>query len=382
MNLFRSKKYSKHKKKKILFVSKSDQFGGVERVILNIASYLKKRDFICIFASLYEGKFAEIVKKEEYKYFRLKKFSLIKCKYETPAPIYLFKLVSVLGIDLIISNGFEQTIMARFVSKISGIPLISIYHGLSFEQYGAVKCRLYSYLDKLTSGLSDINIAVSNHVASKLKNNGYNPKRLLVIHNGVEIYGRPEDAYGYNRPIVFGYVGRIEEEKGCILFLSAINKLINKDVVNFRAIFYGEGSIRKKLELLIRDKNMGNFIIIEGFENDIKKIYKSFDVLVFPSIIQGEGLPMVLIEAMSFAKAIISTDINAAKEILKRNCAILVQTNNVEALCNAMYELIINNNLYRELSKRALDVASEYFSITAMQEKYAAVIDKILFKIK
>ena len=77
----------------------------------------------------------------------------------------------------------------------------------------------------------------------------------------------------------------------------------------------------------------------------------SSDIFVLPSL--TEGLPNVVLEAMAAGKPIISTDVGCVKDFIRNNQnGLLVPSDNVSALKNAMQTLIENENLQKKFSKR------------------------------
>ena len=55
--------------------------------------------------------------------------------------------------------------------------------------------------------------------------------------------------------------------------------------------------------------------ILTGFQEDIYKFYPLIDIVFLPS--RYEGLPMVLLEAMAFNKAIVSMDVGSISQIIQ-----------------------------------------------------------------
>ncbi len=80
---------------------------------------------------------------------------------------------------------------------------------------------------------------------------------------------------------------------------------------------------------------------------DIRPYMKIADVLVLPS--KREGLPRVILEAMSMGKPVIATNVAGCREAINHNeNGLLVPPENVDALAEAMM-------YYRSLDHRELE---------------------------
>ena len=87
------------------------------------------------------------------------------------------------------------------------------------------------------------------------------------------------------------YVGSIEERKNLITLLEVLNDLPNKNL-----IIIGDGtSYKKKCMNFIRDNNLSNRTkILSGLSlNDMASIYQNAEMLVYPSIFEGFGIPIL-----------------------------------------------------------------------------------------
>ena len=96
-------------------------------------------------------------------------------------------------------------------------------------------------------------------------------------------------------------------------FVRALNLLKNK--INFRSIIIGRGYYYKSLQQFLLDKKLKDKVKIINWQKNPYKYLKSADLLVLTS--KYEGLPNILLEAVSLKRNIISTDCpTGPKEIL------------------------------------------------------------------
>ena len=108
-------------------------------------------------------------------------------------------------------------------------------------------------------------------------------------------------------------VGRLTDQKDQITLLKAINEI--KNILNFRLIIVGRGKEKKYLEKYILEKKLNKKVKIIGFQKNPYNLIKSSDLFILTSLY--EGLPNVLLEALTLKKFVISSDCpTGPKEIL------------------------------------------------------------------
>ena len=93
--------------------------------------------------------------------------------------------------------------------------------------------------------------------------------------------------------------------------------------------------------------NLDHQLPIKKYENN------EVDIVVISSISERvpEGIPVSLMEAMSYEIPVIATDCGGTKELVDGKSGILVNQNDPKAITNAIFKLINNNEFIRKLSK-------------------------------
>ena len=108
-------------------------------------------------------------------------------------------------------------------------------------------------------------------------------------------------------------VARLEDQKDHMTLLNAFSNL--KNTINFRLLIIGDGKNKKKIKKFIQENKLKNEIkILKNIDNPFPYIRKS-NIFILTSLY--EGLPNVLLEAITLKKYIISSDCpTGPKEIL------------------------------------------------------------------
>jgi len=118
---------------------------------------------------------------------------------------------------------------------------------------------------------------------------------------------------------VFGFVGRLVEEKSIDTLLSAYAEYVAQTRRKTHLVIAGDGPLREGLI-----KHAGNLKIdvkFLGFRADVPELMSAFDVFVLSSVTEGFGL--VLLEAMAAGTAIITTNVGAIPEVVDDSAVVV-----------------------------------------------------------
>ncbi len=165
-----------------------------------------------------------------------------------------------------------------------------------------------------------------------------------------------------------GYFGHPSVYKGVLDFARA-SRLLDCECF----VYISDVSARM-LESL---KNINPQLKIIGHVQDIASEYNKMDIIVLPyrSHLAGVANPLVLLEAMACGKAIVTTDFDYLKEIVK-DAALMVKPYRPRQIVDAVKKLT-DEKLRDELGKRARKIVVEEFDQQTMFRKYAALYRRL-----
>lgn len=135
-------------------------------------------------------------------------------------------------------------------------------------------------------------------------------------------------------------VGRLCEQKGQILLLQAVHKLIN-DNLQCQLTFVGDGPLRQQIEHLIQEFGLEKVVKITGWASgaEVQKYITNSRALILPSF--AEGLPVVIMEALALERPVVTTYIAGIPELVKPEInGWLVPSGSVQALTEVMREVL------------------------------------------
>lgn len=181
----------------------------------------------------------------------------------------------------------------------------------------------------------------------------YHTKNTSVLPNCVDL----SDARLYSKAIVSKhldilYLGRIEPNKGMDFLYKALEKW-KKEYDDFTLHFAGteQGGRRyiEKYQQLLGDK-----FIYEGVVSGEKRneLFKNCQIFILPSLY--EGLPMSLLECMSYGLVPVVTDVGSIGEYVKdQENGLLIKAGDVDSIIDALRSLSQDSCLLQRLSKEA-----------------------------
>ena len=267
-------------------------------------------------------------------------------KADKPMPFHLIYLLEACQVYLQAKQFDSQHLHAHFgtnpseivmlVNAISGLPYSFTVHGP--EEFDRPQFLKLAY----KTNCAKFVVAISSFGRSQLMRwvEFLQWHKIKIVHCGLE-------ASFYNVPAVampsaprMVCVGRLCEQKGQLLLIEAAKNL-NEQHINFELILAGDGEMRAKIASLIVQYGLQDKVKITGWISsaEVRSIILSSQMLVLPSF--AEGLPVVIMEAMSLRRPVISTYIAGIPELLiHRENGWLCVAGDVNNLTNTMREAL------------------------------------------
>lgn len=391
-------KINKKRKLKILIVYQYLSFkGGIEEVILNQSKYLKEKGYqIEILTSKYKPN--EPLKTKDgvtihripslnfaYKLFGipfaipfLDPFNLIKIK----RIIQKSHIVNIHGHPYFFS--FIYSVMSKMLKK----QVILTQHNTNIQSNSNLINFVYFLFDQ-TIGKFNLNnadriIAVSNETKKYVETLTNKKEKIETIYNGVDTN---EFKFISNKNQLRSKFEISKEKFVCLTirrltFKNGIEMFLNvakfSDQTKTLFLLGGTGSDSEKIKKYIKTNNINNVKLL-GFvrDEDLPSYYSISDVFILPSI-QGEGFPMVVLEAFSSGLPVIATKSGGHIEIIKNNkTGYLVEINNYLEMANKIKYLIVNETIKCSMSNNCRELVVNNLSWNKNINKYIDVINKL-----
>lgn len=288
-------------------------------------------------------------------------------------------------IDVVHTHLFTADLWARLAARLAGVPAIfSTSH--SENNWKTV---VHRFLDRRMAAISTKVIACTDQVSGVLvERDGIASKHVEVIANGIDLsrfesapaidvteeFGVPADR------CCIGVIGRYHPVKGHIYFLDVFASLLKQLVEQGRSahLFYiGEGELRTAIEAGISERRLGENVTLTGFRNDVPAVLSALDLVAVPS--ELEGLPMVVLEAMSQGKPVVAHDVGGIRDVISdAGLGRVVAAQDQAAMTAELAELASSPELRREIGLKAKEKIEQGYDAKKTLAAYEALYRQAL----
>lgn len=243
-------------------------------------------------------------------------------------------------------------------------------------------------IDKYLRNKYDFNITCGKTVTDFYKKNTdyFNEDKNLTLSNAMYIdYITNVDKREIEEVIkkyriptnkkVLGFIGRLDEQKGIIPFIKEL-AMYKDEFSDSVILLVGNGSQEDEIKVLIKELKLEEMFILTGFQDNVNVFYTIIDVFFLPSLY--EGLPMVLLEAMAFKKAVISMNVGSISEVINKETGILIVQGDYQKFINELIRVKNNKELTTVLGYNAFKLIEEQFNIEGYVKKIIKKYDSII----
>lgn len=360
----------------VLQLISSKGYFGAENMLVQLAAELKKRNGIRVIAGVIENigsPHTEVT--DACALYGIETVNF-KCRYKFDynTLVELRQFIVENKINLIHTHGYKANIYTYLSTLWMAVFQVATCHNWIDS---SLKMSLYSRIDRYLLRKADSVVAVSDEVKAKIEKAGVKRNKVKTINNGISFNKKdmiPAEVKAVRKTlaipenaIVVGSVGRLSEEKGHRYLLEAFLEIIkeNQDVY---LLIVGDGDLKAELELSYNSPQ----IIFAGFRRDLDALYPCMDIFVLPSLV--EGLPMALLEAMSWSLPVIATGVGQIPKVIEdKVTGIITPAGSSSDIKEALLTLIKNPSKSKEFGRNGHDKVKDLYSAEQMADQYIAL---------
>lgn len=227
-----------------------------------------------------------------------------------------------------------------WIPKLFGKRCIATIHGIDWQRakWGGFASKYIKFGEKVAVKYADEIIVLSEGVQNYFMDT-YG-RKTVFIPNGVNkpIIREPQlikEKYGLDKDSYILFLGRLVPEKGTSYLIEAFKQIeTNKKLVIAGGSSDTDGFLRELKKLAKDDKR----IIFTGFVQGqlLEELYSNAYVYTLPSDL--EGMPLSLLEAMSYGNCCVVSDIAECAEVVEDK-AVVFSKSNVEQLKEKLQDL-------------------------------------------
>ncbi len=248
-----------------------------------------------------------------------------------------------------------------FLPKLFGIRTVVTIHGLDWQRskWGGFASKYLKFGEKTAARCADEIIVLSDAVRDYFKKE-YG-RNTVYIPNGItqpdfEDIAEAGEKYGLKKDRYILYLGRIVPEKGIHYLIEAYSDM----KTDMPLVIAGGSSHSEEYFARLKRSAEGKNIIFTDFVQGrmLRELYSNAYLYVLPSDL--EGMPISLLEAMSYSNCCLTSDIPECTQVCGEN-AVYFRKSSVDDLKNKLEYLIKNSDTVLEYKSRAHDyIISKY----------------------
>ena len=373
------------KKRTVLFVSNSSGFYGAEKVLYNCIRYLQSHFTIHVVVpgtGILAKKLAEIPGIKIH-YITLLRFTKKPLDMISNAVNFwsfcnnLRKTLKVVKPDVIYCNSIRNVITA-ILARLFKYPVILHIH----------ECNIKGFMGKLFAllvGFFPQKIIFVSEFVRKTFAKDYPAvtDKSLIVWNGIEEVDANNISYEAEAiskyKLIFpvlATVAQLEPHKRINDLIPAM-ELLKSDYPSAMLLIIGDGPLKETLNKQITDRKLQNNVSMLDYITDVISLLSVVDIFLCP--FEDEGLPLVVIEAMTMKKPVVAAASGGLLEIVEDGkTGFFYPVGDIQALVEKIKALIASDTLRVELGLNGYMRVKKHFSIEKQMDLVKSVIDGVI----
>ncbi|MCC9602786.1 glycosyltransferase family 4 protein [Stieleria sp. JC731] len=364
----------------VLHLVNGEHFSGAERVQSHLGRCLPewgvKADFVC----LKPGKFAAILSEQGGQWGKCFEAPMAN-RFDLRCVWKVRKLIHREGYQVLHAHTPRTAMIASMAARLAGIPWVYHVHSpAARDSANPISNRINSLIENMSLiGCSHL-ITVSESLRLECMRQGVNEDNVTVVHNGVPAICPPRDHVpSVGGRWVIGMVALMRPRKGLEVVLEALTKLREQVDVTLRIIGpFETAEYEEQINDQIAHLQVSSLIERVGFTNDVPAELAKLDAMILPSL-YGEGLPMVVLEAMAAGLPVIATRVEGTPEAITDGIeGLLAEPRNAASLAAKIEDLVTGKHDWNQMSEAARTRHEKDFSDQSMAKGTAQVYHKVI----
>lgn len=256
-------------------------------------------------------------------------------------------------------------------------------HGLDWKRdkwHHGFGAHYIHFGEKMLSKYADA-IIVLNKDTQKYFKKTYN-RNTFYIPNGVKKSDQIEPSIITKKFGLFGddyflTVSRLTPEKGLLPLIESFRGVDT----NKKLVIVGDGSDTDEyVKKIIKLSQSDSRIIFTGFVGGrlLSELYSNAFVYIIPSFV--EGMPMSLLEALSFGNAVAASNIPEITEVVGRDHALLFSPKDQNQMKNVINRFLHDTRLRRAMKQSSKNYVADKYSWNIVAHETSKVYLQVLFK--
>lgn len=362
---------------KVLHVINGEFYSGAERVQDLLALRLPDFGYQVGFCCLKPGKFPSLRVAKRASVYETSMAS----RFDFSPAKKIEQIVKNEGYSVLHTHTPRAALIGKVVAKRCSIPMVHHVHSpTSRDTESPLRNFLNSAIENWSLGRCERLVAVSHSLKKHLVYCGFPNGKIAVVPNGVPVtqvesrWMLPQEEW------IIGTVALFRPRKGLEVLIEALAALVRAGLpVRLRAVGgFETAEYEKSVLALAESLGVSGHIHWTGFTSNVNAEFEKMHLFVLPSL-YGEGLPMVVIEAMAAGLPVIGSRVEGIPEVLGNDeFGLVVEPGSADAMQLGIRRLIALGEDAAQLAASGHARQRDCFSDVAMARGVAEVYRGVL----
>lgn len=345
--------------KSVLFFIPTLDGGGAEKVLVNLANNLDKKEYSVTVQTIFKAGIhvSSLNKDVEYIPGKVKAFKGNVRLFKLFSPKFLYRKIIKKRYDIVVA--YLEGVACRIVA---GCPYndskkVGWIHGeQKTEKVASYSFRSVKEMNMLYNMFNKI-VCVAETVKADFESLVSLDRECIVLYNTnetdeiIEKSKEPLRGFAFPEDLNLISVGRLIPQKGFDRLINVHKKLLECGIKNNLYIL-GQGQLRDKLMMQVKNMGIEGTVHFLGFQKNPYNYVANADLFVCSS--RQEGFSTAVTEALVVGIPVVSTNCSGAYELLGNNNEYgIVTEQSEEAIFQAVYSLATDKNKFNYYRNQA-----------------------------
>jgi glycosyltransferase involved in cell wall biosynthesis/GT2 family glycosyltransferase len=299
------------------------------------------------------------------------------------APRFLYSIAVNWELDVLVmqNSAAAYSILPALKEKRPAARVVDILHAVDEDwDFFAATLEVAAHLDR--------RVVISEAGRKRLEEMDTPAEEIRLIRNGVDLeYFDPArfERGGLRRQLglkpstaIVLFAGRLDPIKRPLLLPEVAQELLRirgKGATHF--VVAGDGPDAARLRSVVQTRRLEREFTLLGHVPDIAELLAEADVLLIPS--QGEGIPLVLLEALAMRVPVVACRAGAIEEALPAGCGVLVEPGLYEEmrLAEALRELLGDPARRTGMGEQGRAFVESRHALGETRQRYRALLEEV-----
>jgi glycosyltransferase involved in cell wall biosynthesis len=380
--------------KVVLHILNGEVFSGVEQVVVTLCRHLDLERYRPHVVTLFDGFTAQRAKELGFSV----DIVPMKSRWDLRPVQRIRSICKQANVKILHVHTIRSHLVGALAAQKLQIPVVVHIHSPAIqESERRIKNLWNAFVEARLQKRTAKYIIVANSLRKYMIEKGIPESKITALLNAIDVRGVVEAS----RPVgtqlsihqrlnldsdvkLIGMVALFRHRKGAQDLLQAV-KILGRGPVPYRLVMIGDGeklpgggNYLDVLKQMTIELGISHQVIYVGFQENFSQWMAGLDIFVLPSRF-GEGLPMVVLEAMALGIPVIATPVEGTAEVLTDKVSgLLPPVENPKALVDALNLLLADPEMGKRMAKEAERVVRKHHDAPVHAQKMMAIYDEML----